>query len=57
VTSERRPIAEIGFVDGTVRPVFEDLDGRQYVEDNGERVYGMWVFVDEPLEAYDRVAG
>jgi hypothetical protein len=31
------------FTDGTTRPVFEAPDGRQYVEDGGERVYGTWV--------------
>jgi hypothetical protein len=25
------------------RPGFEDADGRQYVEDDGERVYGTWL--------------
>jgi hypothetical protein len=29
--------------DGTTRPVFEAADGRQYVEDGGERVIGIWL--------------
>jgi hypothetical protein len=38
------------FTDGTTRPVFEDPDGRQYVEDDGERVYGTWLPpADEPV--------
>jgi len=31
------------FLDGTRRPIFEQLDGRQYVlDDDDERVYGVW---------------
>lgn len=37
------PIAFIDFVDGVLRPVFEDSPGRQYVlDDDGNRVYGIW---------------
>jgi len=44
-----RPIGETLFIDGTTRTVFEDADGRQFViDDNGDRVYGVWVYVDEP---------
>jgi hypothetical protein len=36
-------IAHVNFTDGTRRPVFEQLDGRQYVlEEEGDRVYGVW---------------
>jgi hypothetical protein len=32
------------------RAEFEDADGRQYVEDDGERVYGTWLLLgDVPL--------
>jgi hypothetical protein len=43
------PIAEIRFTDGSMRPVFEDAHG-QYVLDDGEPVYGVWVI---PQEQYD----
>jgi hypothetical protein len=52
VPSEHRPIAELHFTDGVVRPVFEDADGGQYVVDTGgERVKGVWILADEPLIA------
>jgi hypothetical protein len=36
-------IAQVDFVDGIRRPVFEQLDGRQYVlSDEGERLFGVW---------------
>jgi hypothetical protein len=35
-------IAYVDLVDGTRRPVFEQLDGRQYVLDEDERVFGVW---------------
>ena len=46
---EAKPIELIPFVDGVSRPVFLDEDGRQYVIDNdGNRVYGVWIYIDEP---------
>ena len=43
------PIGSIPFIDGVVRDVFLDTDGRQFVLDNfGQRVYGAWIFIDEP---------
>ncbi len=39
------------FTDGAVREVFEEADGRQYVMDGRERVYGLWVVPDEPAVA------
>ena len=43
-----RTIARVPFTDGATREVYEKTDGRQYVHDNdGERVYGVWVL---PLE-------
>ena len=40
---ERPIIARVRFNDGAVRPVFEGLDGRQYVQGGEvERVYGVW---------------
>jgi hypothetical protein len=39
-----RPIAEVPFVDGVVRKVYEESDRRQFVlGDDGKRVYGVWV--------------
>jgi hypothetical protein len=37
-------IAHVDFVDGVRRPVYEQLDGRQYVllDEDGERVHGVW---------------
>jgi hypothetical protein len=36
-------VAYVDFVDRVRRPVFEQLDGRQYVfDDDGERVYSVW---------------
>jgi hypothetical protein len=43
------PITAIPFIDGIVREFFLDDDGRQYVLDEGERVYGDWVLLDEPV--------
>jgi hypothetical protein len=41
-------IAHVDFADGVSRPVFEQLDGRQYVQDDeGERVYGLWFIPPE----------
>jgi hypothetical protein len=34
-------IAHVNFSDGVPRAVFEQLDGRQYVLDEGDRVYGV----------------
>jgi hypothetical protein len=44
-----RQIAFVPFIDSAIRPVFLDEDGRQYVlDDDGQPVYGMWVYIDEP---------
>jgi hypothetical protein len=44
------PFASIPFVDGITREVYLDADGRQYVLDaDGQPVYGIWVYIDEPL--------
>jgi hypothetical protein len=43
------PIDEVLFVDGITRRVYLDVDGRQYVlGDDGQPVYGVWIYVDEP---------
>ena len=38
MSDQLRQLGERRFTVGTTRPVFEDADGRQYVEDDGERV-------------------
>jgi hypothetical protein len=53
MSTKRGPIAEIPFTDGTRRAVFEEADGRQYVLDGREKVYRVWVLVDEPTEVVD----
>lgn len=46
-----QPIGKRLFIDGAERPVYIDADGRQFVEDEGERVYGRWIVddADEPI--------
>ena len=51
------PIAFVPFVDGVRRDVFLDADDRQYVfDDDGQIVYGIWVYIDEPLIVRTREA-
>jgi len=53
-----RTIGSIPFIDSIVRPVFLDANGRQYVLDNdGDRVYGVWINVDEPETVNAQNAG
>jgi hypothetical protein len=35
-------VATVEFTDGVWRPVYEQSDGRQYVDVDGEPVYGVW---------------
>jgi hypothetical protein len=45
-------IAYVDFVDGITRPVFAAPDGRQYVMDDDEPVFGLWVRpTEEPAAA------
>jgi len=47
-------IGRLPFTDGIDRDVFEDADGRQFVEDSGELVAGQWVPpADEPATVED----
>jgi hypothetical protein len=39
------PIGSRVFVDGTTRTVYQDTTGRQYVLDDGQRVYGVWLLL------------
>jgi hypothetical protein len=43
LSGQPRQLGERLFTDGSTRPVFEAPDGRQYVEDDGERVWGIWL--------------
>jgi hypothetical protein len=43
MSEQLQPIGFARFTDGATRPVFEDADGRQCVEDDGERVFGIWL--------------
>jgi hypothetical protein len=44
-------LGEREFVDRTIRPVWRDDDGRQYVlDDDGETVFGVWLHPDEYQE-------
>ena len=42
----KRVIGHARFVDGTMRPVYPDGE-RQYVIDEGERVYGLFLIPDD----------
>jgi hypothetical protein len=45
------PIAYVDFADGVSRPVFEQVNGRQYVlDDEGERAYGVWLIPAEEAD-------
>jgi hypothetical protein len=43
-------VADVDFVDGVRRQVYQDRQGRQYViDETGEPVYGVWFIPpDEP---------
>ena len=45
-----RSVAEVLVTDGAYRPVREEPDRRQYVLDGREKVYGLWILPDEPVE-------
>ncbi len=45
-----RRIARVRFTDGSDRDVYETPAGEQYILDDGERVYGVWV-LSEAAEA------
>jgi hypothetical protein len=47
-----RAVGRVPLTDGTERDIYEHADGRQYVLDGGERVYGVWLAPpDEPVIA------
>jgi hypothetical protein len=42
-------VATVEFTDGVWRPVYEQPDGRQYIDVEGAPVYGTWYIPrDEP---------
>ena len=52
---DEKPIGSIPFTDGIARPAFLDAGGRQYIlDEEGQPVYGVWVYIDEP-EIFARV--
>jgi hypothetical protein len=38
------------FVDGTRRPIYWDATGQYVLDDDGERVYGVWLIPDEECD-------
>ncbi len=49
-------VATVAFVDGIQREVYEEVSGHQYVlDDDGVRVYGIWLLSPEELVAPDIV--
>jgi hypothetical protein len=46
---DENPIGSIPFADGIARPAFLDAGDRQYLlDEEGQPVYGVWVYIDEP---------
>ncbi|HZZ77571.1 MAG TPA: hypothetical protein VFE62_03575 [Gemmataceae bacterium] len=46
-------IGECVFIDGTTRVIYLDREHRQYVlGDDGERVYGVWIYREEDHPDY-----
>jgi hypothetical protein len=46
-------IGERLLIDGATRAVFFDRDHRQYVlDDEGERIYGVWIYREEDHPDY-----
>jgi hypothetical protein len=48
-------VATVEFTDGAWRPVYEQPDGRQYVDVDGEQVFGVWYVPRDELVAPDAV--
>jgi hypothetical protein len=47
---EPEPIAFIEFAGGAMRPVFEDGDRQYVIDDDGDRVYGVWFIPRDPTD-------
>jgi hypothetical protein len=41
----------IPFVDSITRPVYQQSDGRQYVRDDGNPVFGVWIIPEAEAES------
>jgi hypothetical protein len=41
------PLGQVRFVDGTTRPVHGDGDRQYVVDDDGEKVFGLWILPEE----------
>jgi hypothetical protein len=39
------------FVDGTRRPIYEDAHSQYVLDDDGERVYGVWLIPEDDCDA------
>jgi hypothetical protein len=51
MTRKRQPVALIPLTDGVERDVHQDKDGRQFVmDDEGDKVYGYWILMDDSDE-------
>ena len=48
-----KQIGQREFVDGSTRIVFEDARGQYVLDDDEERVYGVWLLPDEPTPVND----
>jgi hypothetical protein len=49
--NDAKPVAQVEFTEGEPRPVFEAMDGRQFiVDDDGNKIYGVWFI---PREEFD----
>jgi hypothetical protein len=48
-----KQIGQREFVDGATRIVFEDAQGQCVLDDDGQRVYGVWLLPDEPTPIND----
>jgi hypothetical protein len=44
---DTQPIAYRDFVDGACRPIYEDERGQYVLDDEGERVYGVYFIPDD----------
>jgi hypothetical protein len=46
-----KPIGSRVFVDGTVRPIYQDAHGQYVLDDDGARVYGVWLIPEDECDA------
>ena len=48
MASKPQPVARVPFTGGAEREVFQVTDGQFVVDDDGDKVYGYWVLMDDP---------